>query len=225
MHQTRGDRDRVRDTKHRSRRAKLGRLGVSERLAPNADDPQSARSAARWIFLLAVARVRPEVLSDLRQRGDMDLDGWIEQFHLPLWVLPYATWTRRFWSEHPQSGNYWIGSDLWNGKGRQITDDQPDPHPPEYHPRWQTREDYLQRVAEYVRLREGTPYAAAGEPRPLRDPRHWTWLARHVVCDESYADLWRADNTGLQRSAIREACVSLARFIEITLPTNKRDQK
>ena len=61
---------------------KLWRLGVSEMVSANPDSPNSARYAARWIFLLTIAKRTPEVLADLSARADEALDNLLTDMEM-----------------------------------------------------------------------------------------------------------------------------------------------
>jgi hypothetical protein len=129
-----------------AKQQKLWRLGMTEMVSPSPEEPQradynSARWSARWLFLLAIQKYAPAVLSDLRRRADESgaVHAWAQRWRLPLWVQPYAVETRRLWSENPDLPNGWIesGDAFADGKGELVTELSPHP-PPEYDPRYET---------------------------------------------------------------------------------------
>jgi hypothetical protein len=209
-----------RDGDKRGDSRKLWPVGFSEVLPTDLDDPASARSAGRWLFLLAIAKLAPNVLRDLRSRSDDALDAWAHKWHLPAWVLPYAVATRRVYATSPNAKALaWIGADT---AGALVPDD-PATQPRNYDPTIETRTQYLAYMNEYVQARETAQTDRL--KRPLKDPRAFSWLVQHVVMERSYADLWRADATVSSRNTIPEACAKLAALIDLPLPPGKAAQK
>jgi hypothetical protein len=203
---TRRDGDNNRDS------LKLWRVGLSELIPTNPQDPGSGRSAARWLFLLAVAEHAPEVLADLRGRpNEDDLGSWAQAWNLPAWAVPYAQATRRFWSEHLNAPNVWLDRDDVQGA---LVPDEEEIHPPTYDPRTETRAVYQRRVDAYITACESAAEQQGFTRRPRKDPRAYHWLVESLVHRKTYADLWRADSSVTSRNTIRNACVELTRLLD-----------
>ena len=134
-------------------------------------------------------------------------------------MIPYAVATREMWTRYPTAQqNYWLPTNDGR-KGRQVSEETP---APEYDPQTETRDAYLRRMGVYMEQQEAAAAAAGGATRPRRDPRAWQWLVAHVVKGTSYAKIWTTDPTLTRKSrnVVREACVNLAKLIELPLAKN-----
>jgi hypothetical protein len=180
-----------------AKQQKLWRLGMTEMVSPSPEEPQradynSARWSARWLFLLAIQKYAPAVLSDLRRRADESgaVHAWAQRWRLPLWVQPYAVETRRLWSENPDLPNGWIesGDAFADGKGELVTELSPHP-PPEYDPRYETSAGYMARVRGYIKGREDAAQKRGYIRRQRQDPRAFRSLVQRVVLDVPYAEI------------------------------------
>jgi hypothetical protein len=189
----------------------------------------SAQSSARRVFLSAVSKHYPAVVADLRAAESVD--AWMKQYpQMPSWVRPYASTMRQVWTDQPSVPSVW-GVFVEEPIQSLAMDGAPPVGIPAYDPRIETRASFLQRaetlVAGHVKEREAAAMTPGYSRRPRKDPRHFNWLVRHLFGGDSYADIWRSDRsikTAKSPSVVREGCLSLAAFLDITIP-GKRSQK